>query len=246
LPHSGPFAARAGPIRLAAFAGARSRAAAPGTADMETRTMNQKRWVFGVTLIAVGLGAACERETDEPVRMDPPPAALGVEDEQQPTPGFDVLQVGTLRPAPNAAETPTGRVTLLMPSAEAGMPDGMQIEARVDGLEGGVEYGWHLHMGSCDEPGPVLVGISPGAEQEGALGGQDPAVSPTRAVGQPLVATAAGSAAQVAVLPTAQITPDMLPLRPYSVRIYRGLAPDPEQLVACADLGTGGEPLQTR
>lgn len=192
------------------------------------------------------MGAAgCDREADETVRLDPPPAALGVEDEQQPTPGFDVLQVGQLRPAPNAAETPTGRVTILMPTAEAGMPDGMQIEARVDGLEPGTEYGWHLHMGSCEQPGPVVVGISPGAEQEGAAAGQTPAASPTRAVGQPLVPTADGEATQVAILPTAQITPQELPLRPYSLRVYRGLAPDAGSLVACADLGSTGEALRT-
>jgi hypothetical protein len=204
-----------------------------------------KRPMILVLACAVSL-AACRRDDDTAVQMDPPPAALGVEPEQQPTPGFDALQYGEFRAAPGAETGIFGRATILMPSAEAGMPDGMQLEARLQGLEPGEEYGWHLHMGRCGEDGPVVVGLSPGAEAAGAMGGQTPATSPTRPVGRALVATQDGSATQVVVLPTAQITPQQLPLRPYSVRIYRGLAPDGAQLVACADLGTGGQAIQPR
>jgi hypothetical protein len=201
---------------------------------------------LALALACVPLLAACDREDETAVRMDPPPAAMGVEPEQQPTPGFDVLQAGDFRPPPGSPDGSFGRATVLMPSAEAGMPDGMQLEVRLQGLEPGVEHGWHLHMGRCGEDGPVIVGLSPGAEQEGAVGGRTPAVAETRAVGRALVAAHDGAATQVVVLPTGQITPQELPLRPYSVRVYRGLAPDAAQLVACAELGSAGEAVRPR
>jgi hypothetical protein len=190
--------------------------------------------LLAATLIATGCGRDDEVET---VRIDPPPGALGVTDEQQPTPGFDLLQQAPFQPGPAAQGRVLGRATFMMPTAEAGMPDGMQLEIRLEGLQPDVEYGWHVFMGRCDEEGTLTVGVSPGAA------GASPDTR-TEAVAQPLRASSGGIATQTAVLPTAQLTPQQLPLRPYSVRVFQGLSPVPAQMVACADVGSTGDPAQ--
>jgi hypothetical protein len=194
---------------------------------------------FAAVILMGGIAACQDTDADETVRIDPPPAALGVDEQQQPTPGFDLLQQEVFRPGPAAPADVRGRATLMMPSAEAGMPDGMQVEARLEGLQPNVDYGWHLFMGRCDEEGSVMVGISPGAA------GLSQGVA-TEAVGQPLRVGAGGIATQTALLPIAQITPDQLDLRAYSLRVYDGLAPEPARLVACADLGSTGQPATPR
>jgi hypothetical protein len=191
--------------------------------------------LFAAALLVAACGGNDEADT---ARIEPPPAALGVSDEQQPTPGFDVLQQGVFRRAAAATGQVTGRATLMVPTADAGELDGMQLEVRLEGLTPGAEHGWHFMMGRCDEEGTLVVGVSPGAEGVSARR--------TGAVAQPLSAGADGVAAQTALLPTAQVAAQELELRPYSVRVFDGLAPEPARMVACADLGSTGSPAQPR
>jgi hypothetical protein len=200
-----------------------------------TMRIHEMHWPSLV--LALAICTACDRGDDaDTVRIDPPPGALGVEDQQPLTPGFNLLQQAPFQPGPAAAgRTIVGRATLMSPSAEAGTPEGIQLEVRMENLEPDTDYGWHVFMGRCDEPGTLTVGVSPGAA------GLSPG-SQTEAVAQPLRVAAGGIASQTAVLPTAQLTPQQLPLRPYSVRVYEGLAPEPARLLACADIGSTGDP----
>jgi hypothetical protein len=192
------------------------------------------------TLALASLAAACGRDDDpEATRIEPPPAALGVTDEQQPTPGFGVVRQAVFRAGPAAATAVAGRATFLVPTAEAGTPDGMQVEVRLEGLAAGTDYGWHIFQGRCDDEGSVIVALSPGAA------GIDPGTG-TEAVAQPLHTGADGVATQTAVVPTAQLTPAQLDQRDHSVRVYDGLSPEPSRLVACADVGTTSEPAPSR
>jgi hypothetical protein len=192
-------------------------------------------WLSLVLLAA--FTTACNRGDDaETVRIDPPPAALGVSDQQQPTPGFDLLQQSTFQPGPAATGQVVGRATLMMPSADAGMPDGMQLEVRLEGMPAGEALGWHIFMAPCGQDGPVVVGVSPGAAGEAASTG-------TEAIGQPLIVGQGGMAQQTVVLPTAQISPRQLEVRDYSVRVYQSLQPEPARMIGCANLGTALGPV---
>jgi hypothetical protein len=181
-----------------------------------TRSMKSAALVAATAIVA-----ACPGEREETVRVQPPPGALGVQPDQALPPGFDILQVAAFEVAPPGV---TGRVTVLMPTSEAGMPDGMQIEIRAEGLPAG-QYGWHVHMGTCFEEAPIVVAFSPA-----------PGLRPS---GQPLVSDGSAPVVQTALVPTAQLVPQQLELRPYSVRIHERPTEDPGRMVACAPIGEG-------
>jgi hypothetical protein len=188
--------------------------------EKEAAMYDPIRSLAAALLLAVAL-TGCRDDDPETVRLEPPPGALGIEPDQPLPPGFDILQTSAFEVAPPGV---SGRVVVMMPSAEAGMPDGMQIELRAEGLPAG-QYGWHLHMGTCHEEAPIVVAFTPA---EGM-----------REVAQPLVSDGQSPTVQTALVPTAQLVPQQLELRPYSVRIHEHASAQAGRMIACAPIGEG-------
>lgn len=97
----------------------------------------------------------------------------------------------------------------------------MQIQVEADGLTPG-PHAWHIHTGSCDNIGGIVVPFTPIGAREG--------------IDEPLTASTEGEAAEDALIPASLLSQQQLAAGPYSLNIHNAAGANPGPSVACANL----------
>lgn len=169
---------------------------------------------------AVLLFSACETEEAEtPGAAVEPLEPPEVQTELEPVGGMQVIETNPFQAAP-AAEGPVGgELQLMIPPT--GEPEGLHVQARVEGLSPG-PHAWHVHSGPCGEEAPVVVAFTPTAEREG--------------IAQPLVAGPDGVAQGTAFIPEGVLARRDVEVGGYSVHVHREGGVEHGPTVACAPL----------
>ena len=181
--------------------------------------------------LAAGAVACGERTEDEiqdaeavesPERPAPVPAIPPADDPVR-TVRFEAVDghvTGLVR-LYTAAEAGAGADTgAAEPASGAGPASGFRLEVTLDGLTEGA-HAWHIHEGSCDAQGPVVVAMTPMGEMEG--------------IAAPLTVPAEGAPVRGAATVTG-LTLQQLEESDYSLRVHEGSGTQPGPVAACADL----------
>lgn len=97
----------------------------------------------------------------------------------------------------------------------------MQVQVEATGLPSG-SHSWHIHSGTCAQPGGVVVAFTTIGQNEG--------------LDEPIVADAQGRAAEDARVPANRLTRQQITSGSYIVNIHARSGPNPGPTIACADL----------
>lgn len=97
----------------------------------------------------------------------------------------------------------------------------MQIQVEATGLPPG-EHAWHIHSGSCAQPGEIVVPFT--------------SVGQMRGVDEPIEIEANGRGEESAPIPGSLLTEARLRSSAYSVHIHAQPGMNPGARIACADL----------
>jgi hypothetical protein len=97
----------------------------------------------------------------------------------------------------------------------------MQIQVEANGLPPG-GHAWHIHTGTCQQPGGIVVPFTPVGQREG--------------LDEPITADANGRATEDAPIPGSMLTQETLAATPHVVNIHANPGASPGGAVACAPL----------
>ena len=97
----------------------------------------------------------------------------------------------------------------------------MQIQVEATGLPPG-PHAWHIHTGTCAQPGAVVVPFTTIGQREG--------------IDEAITAEADGRATEDALIPGALMTRQQLTASPHIVNIHAQGGANPGAGIACADL----------
>lgn len=97
----------------------------------------------------------------------------------------------------------------------------MQVQVEATGLPPG-PHAWHIHTGTCAQPGSVVVPFTPIGQREG--------------IDEAITAAADGRATEDAVIPGALLTRQQLTASPHIVNIHAQGGASPGPGIACAEL----------
>ena len=97
----------------------------------------------------------------------------------------------------------------------------MQIQVEANGLPAG-GHAWHIHTGTCQQPGAIVVPFTPVGQREG--------------LDEPITADANGRATEDGPIPSSMLTQEQMAANPHIVNIHANPGASPGGAVACAPL----------
>lgn len=199
--------------------------------------MHTHRLLCTVPLVAsmASLAVCGPHEHDEAETRPAEEVPAAAPSPDSPAAGSDTAAVASgaertipFQPAPQAETSGTVKISETQTR-------GLVIGVNLTGLAEG-EHAWHIRRAPCGVDGPIVVAISPAADQAGVLG-------------EPLPADADGSVAGSVTIPASQVPPELrdavLPhdpadprshAVPLSLQVHARAGDDPGPIVACADL----------
>lgn len=167
-----------------------------------------------VALAGCGQAEESDFEADE-VPVLPAPATPAPDDEEpEVTAGFRSM----------GDHEVTGRLRVF-----GGDDEGFRLDVALEGLPEG-EYAWHIHQGSCDDPGPVAVPLSASGDSDGIAG--------------PLLVSADSGPARGAAR-VRRLSLDEAISGDYTLHVREGGQLAEGRTLACAPLSRGAEPADT-
>ncbi|MEX1182716.1 MAG: CHRD domain-containing protein [Gemmatimonadota bacterium] len=167
--------------------------------------------------LAVALGA-CVAADDETVDTTPAEDITATPPTAQPA--DLVVATGQFQPVGAAAGTAvSGTAELRRQGTGAG--DGLELNVHLVGLTGEEGHAWHVHEGSCESTGAVLIPLSDAGDREG--------------IADDLSADDAGMA-EASVEIEGEHLAALSPEGSYSVNVHAGSGASPGAPIACATL----------
>lgn len=97
----------------------------------------------------------------------------------------------------------------------------MQIQVEGTGLPPG-EHAWHIHAGTCAQPGAIVIPFTPVGQREG--------------LDEAIEVDANGRGSEDGTIPSSMLTQEQLAANPHVVNIHANPGASPGPAVACAPL----------
>lgn len=136
--------------------------------------------------------------------------------------GMNLPRTVQFQPGPTGG-TVSGTVRI----SEQTLGEGLALEVDLTGLQPG-EYAWHIHSGSCEQEGQIVVPFTPTPTMEG--------------IGDPLQVGDDGRATANVDVPEDRLPREQFNVGEFSLHVHEGSGADFGPTVACANLSgnTGG------
>lgn len=188
-----------------------------------------------VLAMAGMVGAACEPRDDPATE----PGLLPGEELAPAQPADMIVSRGEFQPTAEAEGLPVSGWAELRQQGTT-LDDGLELRVHLMGLSEG-DYAWHIHSGTCENPGPILLPLSDaGMMGDPALPREDDPVDRRDGIADDLSVGGDGMAEETVNIDGDRARELDFQRQSLIVNVHRGPGDAPGPGIACAPLQTAG------